>query len=256
MATKICTKCKIERGIDNFCKNKNKKDGLDGSCKLCAKQYREKNKEHLRQYAINYRKENPEKVKQQNKDKYAKNSEYIKEYQKKYRRENPEKIKNLNCNYYKNNREKVERQKKEYIAQNKEKIKKYRRQYRKENKERINDNRKKYYENNLDFKIATNLRNRIGHALRSQKCSKNNKTINLVGCSLDKLKNYLESKFKEGMTWENHNMYGWHIDHIRPCKSFDLTDPEQQKECFHYTNLQPLWWWENLSKNDKWQNTT
>lgn len=58
------------------------------------------------------------------------------------------------------------------------------------------------------------------------------------------------------MTWENYGVHGWHIDHIRPCKSFDLTDPEQQKECFHYTNLQPLWWWENLEKGGKWENTT
>jgi hypothetical protein len=55
------------------------------------------------------------------------------------------------------------------------------------------------------------------------------------------------------MTWENHGRYGWHIDHIRPCASFDLADPEQQRKCFHYTNLQPLWASENMRKGDKWE---
>lgn len=59
----------------------------------------------------------------------------------------------------------------------------------------------------------------------------------------------LEQQFTEGMTWEN---YGeWHVDHIRPCVSFDLSIPEQQQECFHYTNLQPLWAKDNLQKSDK-----
>ena len=70
----------------------------------------------------------------------------------------------------------------------------------------------------------------------------------LTGCaSWNELKIYLESKFSNGMTWEN--MGEWHIDHIKPCYSFDLTDEKQQMECFHFTNLQPLWAKDNLSKN-------
>ena len=69
--------------------------------------------------------------------------------------------------------------------------------------------------------------------------------------SLEDFKKHLESKFKEGMTWDNHTFKGWHIDHIIPCSSFDLTDPKQQEECFHYSNMQPLWWYENLSKGNK-----
>ena len=65
------------------------------------------------------------------------------------------------------------------------------------------------------------------------------------------LKQHLESQFKDGMSWNNHGVKGWHIDHIKPCASFDLTDPEEQKKCFHFSNLQPLWWIDNLKKKDK-----
>ncbi|MDE2097588.1 MAG: hypothetical protein KGL39_10105 [Patescibacteria group bacterium] len=76
-------------------------------------------------------------------------------------------------------------------------------------------------------------------------------SIEYLGCSIEHLKNHLESQFKTGMSWENHGIKGWHIDHIRPCASFDLSSPEQQKQCFHYTNLQPLWWHENIQKSDR-----
>lgn len=71
-------------------------------------------------------------------------------------------------------------------------------------------------------------------------------TMELVGCSADDLRAHLERQFTDGMTWGN---YGdWHVDHVRPCSSFELTDPAQQRECFHWSNLQPLWAPDNLSK--------
>lgn len=60
------------------------------------------------------------------------------------------------------------------------------------------------------------------------------------------LKNWLKLQFKEKMSFENYGT--WHIDHIRPCSSFDLSLSEHQEACFHYTNLQPLWAKENLKK--------
>jgi hypothetical protein len=68
---------------------------------------------------------------------------------------------------------------------------------------------------------------------------------------LDQLVKHLEKQFKNGMTWENRGFNGWHIDHIIPISSFDLTDIEQQKICFHYSNLQPLWAKENILKSNK-----
>ena len=74
--------------------------------------------------------------------------------------------------------------------------------------------------------------------------------MDLLGESPAFVKDYLASKFTEGMSWENHG--AWHIDHRRPCCSFDLTNPEEQKKCFHYTNLQPLWAKDNLEKGGKY----
>ena len=101
------------------------------------------------------------------------------------------------------------------------------------------------------FKLERNLRCRLYHALKNQKADKSNRTKKLTGCELPFLKGYLEAKFTEGMTWENHG--SWHVDHIRSCCSFDLTQEEEQKKCFHYTNLQPLWARDNLSKEGKFE---
>lgn len=77
------------------------------------------------------------------------------------------------------------------------------------------------------------------------------KTEELLGCTVEAAREHLERQFLPGMSWSNHGQ--WHIDHIRPCASFeDLTRLEQQKACSHYTNLQPLWAEDNLAKSDSW----
>lgn len=78
-------------------------------------------------------------------------------------------------------------------------------------------------------------------AFKSVNLSKCISSSELIGCSIDFFKEYIESKFTKGMTWENWGLYGWHIDHIIPCASFDLSNLEQQKLCFNYSNMQPLW---------------
>lgn len=99
----------------------------------------------------------------------------------------------------------------------------------------------------LQRRLSLNLRNRIKDALKRN--SKTDSTRNLLGCSIEHLKFWLTFYFQPGMSWAN---YGeWHIDHIQPCASFDLRDPRQQALCFNYTNLQPLWESDNLSKSDK-----
>ena len=88
------------------------------------------------------------------------------------------------------------------------------------------------------------LRSRLYNALKRKSAEKCSSTMELIGCSVNFLKKYIEDQFEDGMTWENHGL--WHIDHRKPCSSFNLTKEQQQKECFHYTNLQPLWAKDNL----------
>lgn len=115
-------------------------------------------------------------------------------------------------------------------------------------KQKAREEKKKAYKNPLN-RLVYLARNRVYLAIRGNK--KSDKTFELIGCAHADLINHLEKKFKPGMTWEN---YGprWHVDHIRPCASFDLSDPAQQRQCFHFTNLQPLWAKDNLVKSYKW----
>lgn len=87
------------------------------------------------------------------------------------------------------------------------------------------------------FRLTKILRARLYDALNGR--TKSAATVELVGCPVSALLPHLEAQFLPGMSWEN---YGeWHVDHRRPCASFDLSDPEEQRACFHFTNLQPLW---------------
>lgn len=117
-------------------------------------------------------------------------------------------------------------------------------------------NRKKYrdYTRNRknkdpDFKLRKSLSSRMRRALSQQYSHKAKQTMELIGCTVADLKKYLEIRFEPGMSWNNYGSRGWTIDHIIPCASFDLTQPEEQKKCFHYTNLQPMWWLDNSKKN-------
>ena len=97
--------------------------------------------------------------------------------------------------------------------------------------------------------LTQRLRYRLKKVLKYTGTKKTLSAIRLVGCSSSELLAHIQSTFKPGMTWENRRM--WHVDHIKPCAAFDLTDVEQQKQCFHYTNLQALWAEENMSKGKK-----
>lgn len=116
-----------------------------------------------------------------------------------------------------------------------------------EYKQKARIQRKKWLETPTN-RIAKNMRDRMRSALRG--LSKKESTLNMTGISFEELKNYFESKFTIGMTWDNYGN-GWHIDHIIPCNFFDFTKEEHQQICFYYKNLQPMWAKENISKGDR-----
>ena len=167
-------------------------------------------------------------------------------YMRIWHKKRPTYYKSLKWKIYKRNwiKNKRKRDKKFY---NKELIRN--KLWKKENRDKINPIRnnydKKKRKTNINFKILCNLRSRISNALKRNNKSKT--TMKLIGCSVKQLKQHLEKQFKVGMTWNNYGK--WHVDHIRPCASFDLSKPKEQYKCFHYTNLQPLWAKENLEKN-------
>lgn len=105
--------------------------------------------------------------------------------------------------------------------------------------------------NDPAFRWLCKARGFLTSSLRAKSVRKMVRKEELFGCTLGELKTHIESQFTEGMSWDNHG--GWHIDHKRPCASFDLSDPRQALECFHFSNLQPLWSGDNHRKSSLWE---
>jgi len=151
----------------------------------------------------------------------------------------------INKNYKNGNREKILIKRKNYYNDNKQKELKRIKNWQKNNKEKINENVKFKYHTNSLFKLSHNVRRRINNYI-----IKNNiNTFEIVGCTPEELKCFLEKKFTDGMSWGNYGFYGWHIDHIIPLSSAK-NEEEIYKLC-HHTNLQPLWASDNWKKNNK-----
>jgi hypothetical protein len=102
--------------------------------------------------------------------------------------------------------------------------------------------------------IRHRLASRIRRAMKryGRGTRKTMQTPKYIGCSIAEFREHIAKQFTAGMSWNNYGKGGWHIDHRRPCALFDLSDPKQQLECFHYSNLQPLWQAENIRKSDNW----
>ena len=124
-------------------------------------------------------------------------------------------------------------------------------QYKKRKREAARARRLK----DLNYKIMSVLRSRVTGSIKMIKnptSRKRERTITLLGCSIEEFKHHIEALWEPGMTWDNYGHSTWVLDHIRPIASFDLTDPKQQRQCFNHKNIQPLWAEENRIKSDKW----
>jgi len=219
METKICRKCNLEKDICEYHKDKTKKDGLFIYCKLCT----------INRSKIYY-KNNKEKILLSNKNS---RSDYNKEYWEKNKEKEKERFKE----YYYNNLDKMKERQKLYKENNPDKLKISQQKSKQKNKE-------KFKENNIHIITWRTL---LNNSLKRLNTKKENKTIELLGYSAQNLKEHLESKFLEGMSWDNRSQ--WHIDHIIPVSSFDKS--EKLSVVNSLENLQPLWAKDNLIKGSK-----
>lgn len=207
-----------------------------------------KNKEKINSKNKKYYEDHKEEMLSQQKEYYQRNKQKISVESKKYYKENREEKLNYQKEYQKKHKKEHNKICREYYLKHKIQCKQTARTYREKNKLQIKK-RSREYNQRFYTKLVHSLRERVRSTLKGN--YKSATTLKLVGCSLEFLKSYLQKQFKPGMTWDNWGKYGWHIDHIKSCKSFDLSKPSEQRKCFNYTNLQPLWAEENLSKGVK-----
>jgi hypothetical protein len=169
-----------------------------------------------------------------------------------WREANKERLRAYRLKYYQENKDRLKQKCKAYRKNKPDKVKDCNTKYRNNNKKIVNEKKMKYYYENKDnvlLKVANNIRVRLRRALKNSQ--KIGSAIEDLGCSVEELRLYLESMFDLDMTWDNYGLYGWHIDHIKPLSSFDLTNKEEFLKACHYTNLQPLWAEDNLKKSNK-----
>jgi hypothetical protein len=211
--TKICNKCKKLLLISNFSKDKRKTDGLMSLCRNC---YSKRNKEyynaHKSEYSVRAKRWRDS------------HQELLRE-----RRKRDIKKRRIWFNTW---------------------VKNHPKRWRELIKRRTEKER-----NSPELKLKKSLRNRLRIALLGK--NKSDRTLNLLSMPITDFKKYLESKFLPGMSWDNYGRWKrgtpmkWHVDHIKPCDVFDLTKPEEQRACFHWSNMQPMWANENCTKKAK-----
>lgn len=206
--------------------------------------------------------------KEYNRERYEANREEKLSQNKAWRDANPEKQKAATSAWQKENKDRVNESSRQWRAANPEANKESKRKsnvkhrakrreeeraWRAANRDHVNARSRKYVNNRLktdpQFKIAWYTRIRMRNVLKGIR--KSASTLALLGCTLEHAKAHIEAQFAIGMTWDNWAEDGWVLDHIRPLASFDLADPAQQAQAFHYTNLQPLWGPDNAAKGTK-----
>lgn len=209
---------------------------------------------HNRREIINQRRrDNIEEVKRKRKLYLIRNREKILETRRKWHARNKDCISHKRKEYRKDETKRLHKNKlgRESKWRNIEKTREYSRNYGKNNRRKIRQYVNNRLKTDINFKLAKCLRDRVSQVLKVNKDIKTGSAVRDLGCTVGEFKAYLESKFQPGMTWDNHTYNGWHLDHIIPVSSFNLTNREEFLKCFHYTNYQPLWAFDNKSKGNR-----
>lgn len=234
----------------------------------------EKRKEYLKKYISEYyRSEPPIKLRKTAEEIKDKKYQYLKEYNQ--RPEVIEKQKEYLKQYLKSDigHSKFMAAQKKYKQSEKGKLVtkrrylKYKEKFAEYNKQRVLSGKSAKYErqyrpkyikarraNDQSFRLILNLRVRFKTFLRLKNLKKINSTMTLIGCSPEELRSHIEKQFKHGMSWDNYGLKGWHVDHIKPLSLAKSMQEIIDGDYMHYTNFQPLWAAENISKGKKYNN--
>lgn len=270
MGNKKCSKCGVEKPATTEYFGR-LKDGFQSWCKECKKKDHAKHREQRNKKATErYYELNPKEILPEGMGRCSVCNELkpIECFGKSSKNKNGHRGQCKQCRHkeYTDNADVIKENQKYYYEKNKAKILWSCKDYREKHKDKIRGTHKRYYENNKErikervknshyermkrdpaYKRLVRYRTRLYKALKGYE--KPAVTRNLIGCDIEVLMKHLENQFEEGMSWDN---YGeWHVDHIKPCAVFDFNIEKEVKECFHYTNLQPLWAEDNFRKHAK-----
>jgi hypothetical protein len=237
VTTKVCRKCEIEQLTANFSKNARNKDGLDIACRACHKKKYDDNRDKNLESQRKWREKNPEYQKE-----WVKDNERNKEYHKQYYQENRDAYLKRKQDWRKNNPELAAKAGQKYRENNRDKSNAYHRQWKQ--KKRNEDEQYKLKEN-----TSRRIRSELNDYLN---IGKTKTTTNYIGCTVAFLKTYIEGHFTSEMSWGNYGNV-WEIDHIIPCKAWDVTDAFQSFCCWNYRNLRPLKVADNRAKKHYYQ---
>ncbi len=229
---KTCSKCKEEKTLQSFSKNKRVSDGYSQQCKSCIKEYRNRNRDSILEKQREYHNRNRDSILEKQREYYDNNKDIIRDKQIEYYNKNKEEILFRKKKYNDLNKDIIRENKKKYYQGNKDIIKEKQREY------------KKIKRQDSLFRFKSNIKNIIGASIRNRGYLKKSKSEVILGCDLFSFIIYIESKFESWMSWENYGLYngdlnyGWDIDHIIPISS--AKTEEDVIKLNHYTNLQPL----------------
>lgn len=178
------------------------------------------------------------------------------EASRKWHQDNSEVVAMRRREYYTENREEINAQSRAYHAANPDTVKAAAKRWREENRDHIAEKAREAYASTPSLRVRQSVSTSVRRALSGDKESK--RTFEILGYTLKELMDHLEAKFQPGMSWENYEYRGWHIDHKRPQSSFRFTsiDDPDFKACWSLSNLQPMWWLDNISKGAKWSPQT